>query len=40
MKRLKDRGRKLKLRLNERGKRHLLRIRDLKPKLRQRGRRL
>jgi hypothetical protein len=31
MKRLKDRDRKLKLRLNERGRRHLLRIRDLKP---------
>jgi len=40
MKRLKDKGRKLKLRLNERDRRPLLRSRDLKPKLRQGGRRL
>lgn len=40
MKRLKDKGRKLKLRLSERDKRCLLRSRDLKPKPRQRDRRL
>jgi hypothetical protein len=37
MKRLKDKGMKLKLRLNERGRRHLLRIRDLRLKLKLRG---